>query len=104
MKKGILLCSVAVILFLGTIFAGCAPAAPTPAAPAPAAGPEYTWKFEASWVAGFANNDMPQHQAALIEKFSDGRIKIDYHYGNEIVPEYEVWDAVGKGILDAGHT
>ncbi len=44
-----------------------------------------------------------QDFAYMIEKYTDGRIKIDYHSAGEIVPAMQVYDAAGQGIIDFGH-
>lgn len=43
-----------------------------------------------------------QDFAYMVEKYTDGRIKIDYHAGGEIVPAMQVYDAAGQGIIDFG--
>ena len=39
----------------------------------------------------------------LVRYYSDGRIDYTMHTSGEIVPSFEVWNAVSKGVLDAGH-
>ncbi len=40
--------------------------------------------------------------AYMVEKYTDGRIKIDFHAAGEIVPAMQVYDAAGQGIIDFG--
>lgn len=70
---------------------------------ATAAGPEFTWLMQTAWTAGYGLNEYAKKHVQLIEERSKGRIKINFRYGDEVVPCYETWDACGKGIIDAGH-
>lgn len=67
------------------------------------AKPEFVWKFQTAWPAGIGVNKCAKHAAELIYLMSNGRLKLDFHYGGEICPEMETLDAVGKGIIDATH-
>ncbi len=40
--------------------------------------------------------------AYMVEKYTDGKIKIDFHSAGEIVPAMQVIDAAGQGIIDFG--
>lgn len=41
--------------------------------------------------------------AETIDKLSDGRLKIKVYGGNELVPPFEVFDAVQQGTAEMGH-
>lgn len=38
----------------------------------------------------------------MIEKYTGGKVKIDFHSAGEIVPAGQVYDAAGQGIIDFG--
>jgi TRAP-type mannitol/chloroaromatic compound transport system substrate-binding protein len=62
------------------------------------------WKVQTPWPQA-----LWQHKTAIIwaediEKLSGGRMKIDLYSTDELVPAFEVYDAVRVGTLDAGHT
>ncbi len=89
---------------------GDSPPATTPSpdgtnsAPAASAQePEFVWTVTSAWSAGFGFNEYVQQHMDMIEKYSDGRIKIDLYTGNEIVPSLETWDGIEAGLVDAGH-
>jgi TRAP-type mannitol/chloroaromatic compound transport system substrate-binding protein len=67
-------------------------------------GQQVKWKCQTPWPAA-----LWQHKAALvwaddISKISGGRMKVDIFATDEIVPAFEVFNAVQRGTLDAGHT
>jgi len=64
---------------------------------------EFHWKVQTAWPAGCAMNFAAKHFFNLVKCYSGGRISYTFHTAGEIVPSFEVWDAVSKGVLDAGH-
>jgi TRAP-type mannitol/chloroaromatic compound transport system substrate-binding protein len=75
------------------------------AAPAIAtANSTYNWKMVTTWpknfpVLGTGANEL----AALIAELSGGRIKIKVYGAGELVPAFEVFDAVSRGTAQIGH-
>jgi TRAP-type mannitol/chloroaromatic compound transport system substrate-binding protein len=74
-------------------------------APAIATGAEkYKWKMVTTWPKNFpglgtgANN-----LAQLITEMSGGRIEVKVYGAKELVPEFEVFDAVSRGTAEMGH-
>ncbi len=70
-----------------------------------AAGAEkYKWKMVTTWPKNFpglgtgANN-----LAKLITDMSGGRIQVKVYGAKELVPEFEVFDAVSRGTAEMGH-
>ncbi len=43
------------------------------------------------------------HLTYLIDKYTDGRLKVECKQAGELVPAGQVFDAAGQGILDFGH-
>jgi TRAP-type mannitol/chloroaromatic compound transport system substrate-binding protein len=75
------------------------------AAPAIATGAEkYKWKMVTTWPKNFpglgtgANN-----LAKLITEMSGGRIEVKVYGAKELVPAFEVFDAVSRGTAEMGH-
>lgn len=93
---------ICLIVVLTVSLAACAKA-PTPAPTPTPAEPEFVWKLQTAWAAGNKINECAKHGFDLIELYSNGRIEIDMYTAGEIVPSFEVWEAVGKGVIDAGH-
>jgi len=64
----------------------------------------HNWKMVTTWPKGFpglgtgANN-----LAALITEMSGGRINVKVYGAKELVPAFEVFDAVSKGTAEMGH-
>jgi TRAP-type mannitol/chloroaromatic compound transport system substrate-binding protein len=65
---------------------------------------EKTWTWTGQAFCARANRlfENGQDFAYMIEKYTDGRIKIDFHSAGEIVPAMQVYDAAGQGIIDFG--
>ena len=66
---------------------------------------EKTYKWMGQAFCGRANNIFESIDALvyLIEKYTDGRLKIDMKQAGELVPAGQVYDAAGQGIIDVGH-
>ena len=43
---------------------------------------------------------MGQEFAKMVEKYSDGKVEIEFHSGGEIVPAGEVFNAASSGVID----
>jgi TRAP-type mannitol/chloroaromatic compound transport system substrate-binding protein len=65
---------------------------------------EETWKWKGAAFNSRANRywDMEEYFGFLIEKYTNGRVKIDLHQAGELVPAGQVFDAAGQGIVDFG--
>ena len=97
-----------VALGAAAVLAGCekkeSPVAAEPGAPMLNLGKTQQWKMVTSWPKNFpglgtgANN-----LAQLIETMSGGRIKVKVYGAGELVPAFEVFDAVAKGTAELGH-
>jgi TRAP-type mannitol/chloroaromatic compound transport system substrate-binding protein len=86
------------------ITAAAGASAATLASPAAWAKPEHKWKMVTTWPKNFpglgtgANN-----LAALIGEMSGGRIEVKVYGAGELVPAFEVFDAVSSGTAEMGH-
>jgi TRAP-type mannitol/chloroaromatic compound transport system substrate-binding protein len=74
------------------------------APPAAAAEPVVKWKVQTPWVKAQFQHTNAQIWADNVFKISGGRMKIDLFADGEIVPAFEIFNAVQRGTLDAGHT
>jgi len=97
------------LLLVGVVLAlaasSCVAPSPAPPAAAPAATPKpITLKMQASWPTGLTLFDNFKEFADEVEKMSAGRLKIETLPAGAVVPAFEVYDAVSRGVIDGGHT
>ncbi|MCS2607900.1 TRAP transporter substrate-binding protein [Halomonas dongshanensis] len=91
--------------FLKTAGIGAAGAAAAPFVSTAQAQETYTWDMVTSWPKNFpalgtGANDFAQR----VEELSQGRIRIRVHGAGELVPAFEVFDAVAAGTAEIGHS
>ena len=79
----------------------------TTAAVAPAivsADTKIKWKMVTTWPKNFPVLGTGANQLAkLITEMSDGRIKVKVYGAGELIPAFEVFDAVSRGTAQLGH-
>ena len=65
---------------------------------------EKTWTWKGQAFCSRANRlfELGDDFGYMVEKYTNGRVKIDFHAAGEIVPAMQVYDAAGQGILDFG--
>ncbi len=64
----------------------------------------FEWSCVTSWPPKFPGLGMaPENLAERIEAASGGRLKIKIYGGGELVPAFEVFDAVSRGTVEMGH-
>lgn len=65
----------------------------------------FEWKMVTSWPRDFPGlGTGANHLAESITALSGGRIRIKVYGGNELVPPFEVFDAVQQGTAEMGHS
>ncbi|HWM49378.1 MAG TPA: TRAP transporter substrate-binding protein [Xanthobacteraceae bacterium] len=75
------------------------------AAPAVARAQTRRWRMVTSWPRRLPGPGMSAERVAeRITALSGGRIQVTVHAAGEVVPAFEVLDAVGGGIAELGHT
>lgn len=63
------------------------------------------WKMVTSWPKGLPGPGLSaQRICDRINTMSDGRIRVRLHAAGELVPAFEVFDAVSGGVAQMGHT
>ncbi|MBY5990597.1 TRAP transporter substrate-binding protein [Ferrimonas balearica] len=85
---------------------GCQPA-PQGDAQAPAAEPQQThqWKLVTSWPKNFPGLGMaPERFAEKVNAMSGGRLTVTVYGAGDLVPAFEVFDAVSQGTAEMGHS
>ncbi|MCW8829656.1 MAG: TRAP transporter substrate-binding protein [Gammaproteobacteria bacterium] len=83
----------------GSVIAGASLAAPAVHAKA-----KYQWKMVTTWPKNFPGLGTGANQlAALINEMSGGRIEVKVYGAGELVPAFEIFDAVSKGTAQMGH-
>jgi TRAP-type mannitol/chloroaromatic compound transport system substrate-binding protein len=62
------------------------------------------WKMVTTWPRDFPGlGTGAAYLAELIGELSNGRLKVKVYGGNELVPPFEVFDAVQRGTAEMGH-
>ena len=75
------------------------------AAPSLALAQTRRWRMVTSWPKRLPGPGMSAERVAeRINSLSGGRLQITVHAAGEVVPAFEVLDAVGSGVADMGHT
>jgi len=65
---------------------------------------EYEWKIVTTWPKGLPGlGSYAENFARYVEAMSAGRLRAKVYGAGEIVPAFEVFDAVSQGVADAGH-
>lgn len=68
------------------------------------AGTTRQWKMVTAWPTNFPGLGSGAAQlAALITRATGGRISVKVYAGGELVPPFEVFDAVSRGTAELGH-
>ena len=68
------------------------------------AKPEYKWKMVTTWPKNFPGLGTGANKLAeLIGEMSGGRIQVKVYGAQELVPAFEVFDAVSAGTAEMGH-
>ncbi|MGI9270194.1 MAG: TRAP transporter substrate-binding protein [Woeseiaceae bacterium] len=71
---------------------------------ASASGERFEWSCVTSWPPKLPGMGMGvENLAARVEAASAGRLKIKVYGGGELVPAFEVFDAVSRGAVEMGH-
>jgi TRAP-type mannitol/chloroaromatic compound transport system substrate-binding protein len=87
------------------ITTGTTGAAGALAAPSLALAQAKRWRMVTSWPKRLPGPGMSAERVAdRIRTLSGGRLDISVHAAGEIVPAFEVLDAVGQGVAEIGHT
>src|SRR5262245_57151794 len=75
------------------------------AAPAVAQSQTKRWRMVTSWPKRLPGPGLSAERIAeRIGALSGGRVQITVHAAGEVVPAFEVLDAVGGGVAEMGHT
>jgi TRAP-type mannitol/chloroaromatic compound transport system substrate-binding protein len=74
-------------------------------APSVASAQQKRWRMVTSWPRRLPGPGMSAERVAeRISALSGGRIQVTVHSAGEVVPAFEVLDAVGSGVAEMGHT
>ena len=64
----------------------------------------FEWKMVTTWPRDFPGlGTGANYLAKIIGEMSDGRLTVKVYGGNELVPPFEVFDAVQRGTAEMGH-
>ncbi|WP_371188482.1 TRAP transporter substrate-binding protein [Thalassotalea maritima] len=65
----------------------------------------FKWKLVTSWPKNFPGLGVgPEKFAAHVNKMSNGRLTVDVFGAGQLVPGFEVFDAVSEGTAEMGHS
>ncbi|MAX33408.1 MAG: ABC transporter substrate-binding protein [Halomonadaceae bacterium] len=65
----------------------------------------FEWKMVTSWPKNFPGvGQGPERLAKLVDEMSNGRLTIDVYGAGQLVPGFEVFDAVAEGTAELGHS
>lgn len=121
LKTRILTVLLTLVLVTSLVLAACAAPAPTPAptpsptptpspspSPTPAPSPTaevYSWKLQDYAPVGSTSyTERVEPYIKAVEAASGGRIQIKHFAGGELVPSFEIHEAVGQGIVEMGYS
>ena len=78
---------------------------PVPVDGSPAVSAEQIkWKLVTTWPKGLPGlGSAPENFARRVEEMSNGRLSIRVYGAGEVVPPFEVFDAVSQGVAEMGH-
>ena len=80
------------------------PAAAVAADGATESNPQYQWKLVTTWPKNLPGlGSGPENFARYVNEMSGGRLQVRVFGAGEIVPAFEVFDAVSQGAAEAGH-
>ncbi len=66
---------------------------------------QFEWKMVTAWPRDFPGlGTGAANLATYIERLSNGRLTVKVYGGNELVPPFEVFDAVSRGTAEMGHS
>ncbi|MEM1114632.1 MAG: TRAP transporter substrate-binding protein DctP [Pseudomonadota bacterium] len=62
------------------------------------------WKLVTTWPKNFPGlGTGPENFSRMVQEMSNGRMKVHVYGAGEIVPAFEVFDAVSQGVVEVGH-
>ena len=78
----------------------------TPQSSAPVVSEEqHRWRMVTSWPPNFPGHGVSANRmAARLEQLSGGRLQVEVFAAGELVPAFEVLDAVSRGTVQLGHS
>ena len=77
---------------------------PLPAVDSLSDTPDYRWKLVTTWPKNLPGlGAAPENFARYVNEMSGGRLEVRVFGAGEIVPAFEVFDAVSQGAAEVGH-
>lgn len=100
MKQWLVMLSAGLLLL-----SGCGSEQQNQASQAQAPQQTYNWKLVTSWPKNFPGlGKGPETFASMVNEMSAGRLNVTVYGAGEIVPGFEVFDAVSQGTVQMGHS
>ncbi len=84
------------------LIASCTPE--TPPEPATPVQKTFEWKLITTWPKNFpVLGTAPERLATMVDEMSNGRLKLKVYGAGELIPAFEVFDAVESGTAEIGN-
>ena len=97
--------TVSLLALSGLVLTGCGEKEPGGDKAQTAQQKSYKWKMVTSWPKNFPGLGMaPEKLAKSVNEMSGGRLTIQVYGAGELVPGFEVFDAVSGGTVQMGHS
>ncbi|WP_242618843.1 TRAP transporter substrate-binding protein [Alteromonas sp. KUL49] len=105
MKQSITRITSIAAVAISALIAGCSQPPAQQQGSAPVAEQQtYEWKMVTAWPKNFPGLGRgPETFAEYVEEMSGGRLKVTVYGAGELVPGFEVFDAVSQGTAQMGH-
>jgi len=88
---------------MGLAAAACRPT-PIPAGRSPRSGARFAWKMVTTWPPNFPGLGTGANTLArYLDALSGGRLTVQVYAAGELIPPFEVFDAVASGAAELGH-
>ena len=89
---------------LCVLLVSCADRSTTTGDVEPTAQQSFQWKLVTTWPKNFPGlGTAPENFAKNVERMSNGRLKIKVFGAGQLVPAFEVFDAISQGTAQIGH-
>ncbi len=99
--------SLTALMLLSVVLAGCGESKTSAekGTQSQAKQEEFVWKLVTSWPKNFPGLGMaPEKFAKQVNAMSNGRLTVKVYGAGELVPGFEVFDAVSQGTVQMGHS
>ncbi|GIX31656.1 MAG: C4-dicarboxylate ABC transporter [Porticoccaceae bacterium] len=92
------------LTMVAVLAAGCGGGGPSESGGGVASAEKFRWKMVTTWPKNYPGlGTAPETFAHLVERMSGGRLTVRVYGAGQLVPAFEVFDAVSQGTAEMGH-